>query len=440
MGAEFLTAIMFLMLGVLIFMGMPIVFALGTVAVIVGYLLWGSNCLFLLSSHVSGVIFNFTLMSLPFFLFMSNALKKGGIAEDIYDAMEKWIGPLPGGLAVGTIMACTLIAALSGVSAVAVMAMGTLAMPSMMARGYDKRLSAGAILAGGALGQLIPPSVLALVYANIAALSVGQMFLAGVFPGFLLSLLFTIYVITRALLNKNVCPPLSEEARSKITWNVRFKSLIKILPPLLIVLAVLGSLFGGIAGPTESAAVGAVSTLLLAVCYGRINFKTLQSITIETLKSSCMVMWIATSSLLFVAVYTGLGGSNFIKEVLLELNVPPYLIVIIIMSIVFLLGMVMDPVGIIYLLGPIVLPIVIELGFDPIWFGGIFIVCLETSYLTPPFGYNLFYLKSVASDILSTKDIYMATPPYIMLQIFGLLICILFPPIVTWLPKYVFGQ
>ena len=440
MGSELLTIIMFVMLGFLIFLGVPIVFSLGTVAVVIGYLLWGSNCLFLLSNHVYGVIFNYTLMALPFFLFMSNVLRESEIAEDIYDFMYKWTAPLPGGLAIGTVMACAVIAALSGVSAVGVMAMGTLAMPSMLARGYDKRISAGAILSGGALGQLIPPSVLALVYSNIATVSVGKMFMAGVMPGLLLTGLFIFYILARALINKNLCPPMPPEARAEITWGVRFYSLLKVIPPMLIILAVLGSLFAGIASPTESAAVGAFSSLLLAIAYGRINLQILQTITLETLKSSAMVLWIATSSLLFVAVYTGLGGSTFIKQTLLSLNVAPIMVLFIIMLFVFLLGMVMDPVGIIYLLGPIVLPIIVELNFDPIWFGGIFIVCLETSYLSPPFGYNLFYLKAVASDILSTKDVYLATPPFIVLQVIGLILCVIFPAIIIWLPNYFFGN
>ncbi|MCB2215762.1 MAG: TRAP transporter large permease subunit [Desulfobulbaceae bacterium] len=439
MESELLTIVMFLMLGGLIFLGVPIVFALGTVAVIIGYLLWGSNSLFLLSSHVHGVIFNYTLMALPFFLFMSNVLRESNIAEDIYDFMHKWTGALPGGLAIGTVLTCAIIAALSGVSAVGVMAMGTLAMPAMIARGYNKRISAGAILGGGALGQLIPPSVLALVYSNIATVSVGKMFLAGVVPGILLTGLFVFYILIRSLINKNLCPPMAPEELAEITWTIRFSSLLKIIPPVLIILAVLGSLFAGIASPTESAAVGAAASLLLAICYGRINLVKLQSITLETLKSSAMVLWIATSSLLFVAVYTGLGGSNFIRETLMNLDVGPHMILLVIMLFVFLLGAVMDPVGIIYLLAPIVLPIIIALDFDPIWFGGIFIVCLETSYLTPPFGYNLFYLKAVASDILSTKDVYAATPPYIMLQVLALILCIIFPSIITWLPNYVFG-
>lgn len=440
MPAEILTLVMFVMLGGLIFLGMPIVFALGTVAISVGFMLWGESSLYLLSSHVYGVIFNFTLLSVPFFLFMSNVLKEAGIAEDIYDAMYKWMGILPGGLAIGTIIACAIVASLSGVSAVGVMAMGTLALPAMLARGYDKRLASGTILAGGALGQLIPPSIIALVYSNIATVSVGKMFLAGVLPGILLSCLFILYIFIRCVLDKKLCPPLSKETIASFTWEVRCKSLLKITPPMLIIVAVLGSLFGGIASPTESAAVGAVSSLLLATCYGRITWKNLKIITLDTLKSSAMVMWIATSSLLFVAVYTGLGGSSFIKDLLMGLTVSPAVIMCLMMLLVFFLGTFMDPVGILYLVCPIFLPIVIDLGYDPIWFGGILILNLETSYLTPPFGYNLFYLKSVATDILSTKDLYLSTPPFILLQLIGMLLCVLFPEIILWLPNYLFSN
>lgn len=440
MSGELLTVFMFCTMGLLLFTGFPITFGLGIVAVVFGYILWGPLSLYLLSAHVSGVIFNYTLLAVPLFLFMANILKESGIAEDIFDAMYKWMGGLHGGLAVGSVIACAIIGALSGVSAVGVMAMGTMALPAMLSRGYDKRMAAGTILAGGALGQLIPPSILALVYSSIANISVGKMFLAGVLPGIGLSLLFIVYILLRSFFNKDLCPPLSAEALAEISWKDRWIALLKNIPALLIIVAVLGSLFSGLASPTESAAVGAAASLLLALAKRRMTRQTFWNVLFDTVKGGSMVMWIATSSLLFVAVYSGIGGAKFVSNMLLGMDMAPGVIVAVMLLIVFLLGFIMDPTGILYLVGPIFLPIIIELGYSPLWFGGMLIVNLETAYLTPPFGYNLFYLKSVAGDLVTTKDLYVATPPFIAIQLFMLLLCAIFPEFITWLPIALLGQ
>jgi tripartite ATP-independent transporter DctM subunit len=320
------------------------------------------------------------------------------------------------------------------------MAMGTMALPAMLARGYEKRMAAGTILAGGALGQLIPPSILALVFSSIANISVGKMFLAGVLPGIMLSGRFIVYIGVRSFLNKELCPPLSQEALAQISWYDRWIALLKNVPALLIIVAVLGSLFAGLASPTESAAVGAAASLLLAAGKGRINRQTFWLILTDSVKGGAMVMWIATSSLLFVAVYSGVGGAKFVNAMLLGLDLPSGVIMGIMLLIVFILGFFMDPTGILYLTGPIFVPIVIELGYSPIWFGGMLIVNLETSYLTPPFGYNLFYLKSVAGHLVTTKDLYLAVPPFILVQLGALLLCAIFPELITWLPTALLGQ
>lgn len=440
MNGELLTIYMFCTMGILLFSGIPIAFAMGIVAVVFGYILWGPASVFLLSTHMTGVIFNYTLLAVPLFLFMANVLKESGIAEDIYDAMYKWMGGLHGGLAIGSIIACAIIGALSGVSAVGVMAMGTMALPAMLARGYDKRMATGTILAGGALGQLIPPSILALVFSSIANISIGKMFLAGVIPGFILTILFIVYISVRSFINKDLCPPLSKEALAQITAHDKWMALVKNLPALLIIVAVLGSLFAGLASPTESAAVGAATSLLLAGCKGKLTKNIMSAILADTVKATSMVMWIATSSLLFVAVYSGVGGAKFVSSILLGLDMSPGAIVSIMLLIVFVLGFFMDPTGILYLVGPIFVPIVIELGYSPLWFGGMLIVNLETAYLTPPFGYNLFYLKSVANNTVSTKDLYLSTPPFILIQVVAIITCVMFPEVITWLPTALLGE
>src|SRR5690606_14876243 len=251
MSVETLTLVLFAGLFALIFLGVPLAFALGTVAVVVGYFEWGPMALHLLAGHVKGTVFNYTLVSIPFFMFMASVLSKSGVADDLYAAIYMLLGPIRGGLAVGTVLACALIAAMSGVSAVGVMAMGTLALPAMISRGYDKHMAMGTVLAGGALGQLIPPSILGIVYSGLANVSIGQIFLAGVVPGLLLATLFITYVLIKCLIDRNAGPALSAEERALITWKERVSSLLGLAPALLLVLAVLGVMFAGIAGPTE---------------------------------------------------------------------------------------------------------------------------------------------------------------------------------------------
>jgi len=439
MEAGTLTVLLFGSLFFLIFLGVPLAFAIGSVAIVVGFFEWGPMALHLLSGHVKSAIFNYTLVSIPFFMLMANVLGKAGIANDLYAAIHMLFGPLRGGLAVGTILACTLIAAMSGVSAVGVLAMGTLALPAMLARGYDKHMAMGTILAGGALGQLIPPSVLGIVYSGLANVSIGQVFLSGVMPGLLLVGLFCVYVLVRCYLNPEVGPALSLEERSKITAQDRWRAAIGVIPPILLVLAVLGVLFLGIAGPTEAAAVGAAGAILIGLLRRNLRWADMTEALRETLKSTSMVLWIALSSLMFVSVYTGIGGDKLVRSLLVGLDLGPGLVMGIMMVIIFVLGTIMDPVGIIFLTTPIFLPIVVALGFDPLWYGGMLIINLEMSYLTPPFGYNLFYLKSVAPPGITMGDLYRSTPEFVALQALGLVICAVFPSIITWLPRHVFG-
>jgi tripartite ATP-independent transporter DctM subunit len=434
MGIEAITLIIFAALLITIFLGVPLAFALGSVALFATYVFWGPASLFLVGNNISGMIFNYTLISVPFFLFMANVLARSGIADDFYDAMYKWMGPLRGGLAMGTVIICAFIAAMSGVSAVGVVTMGTIALPAMLKRGYNKSIALGTILSGGALGQLIPPSLLAIIFASMANLSIGKMFLAGAIPGLLLMTLFVIYVGIRCAINPDLGPPLSREERETITMRDKLVSLKVVLPATFLVLGVLGSLFAGIASPTESAAVGAVGSLIVAAANRRLTWEALRESCRQTLISSTMVMWIAISSLLFVSVYAGLGGDQFVKNIIEVAGVNRWAILVGMMVVIFLLGMIMDPVGIIFLTVPIFLPIVETLGFNPIWFGALVIINLEMAYLTPPFGYNLFILKSVAPKNITTLDMYRAVPPFVALQALGLILCIMFPSLITWLP------
>jgi len=435
MSIELITVLMFVGMLALIFIGVPLAFAVGAVSFATTFYLWGPESLSLAANQATGMILNQALVSVPLFVFMANVLGGSGIAEDFYETMYKWMGPLRGGLAIGSIVICTAIAAMSGVSAVGVVTMGTIALPAMLRRDYDRGIALGSILAGGALGQLIPPSLLAIVFSGMANISIGKMFLAGVLPGLLLATLFCLYVGVRSAVQRELCPALSLDERRAITWTDKLVSLRGVLPSVLLITGVLGSLFAGIASPTESAAVGAAGALILALLYRRMSWQRLREACYATAQTTAMIMWLAMASLLFVAVYVGLGGDAFIKKTLLGTGLNRWLVLATMMGIIFLLGAVMDPVGIIFLTTPVFLPIIAALGFDPLWYGGMVIINLETSYLTPPFGYNLFYLKAVAPPEVAMQDLYRAVPPFVSIQLFGLLLCALFPELITYLPS-----
>jgi tripartite ATP-independent transporter DctM subunit len=440
MSIEVVTLLLFISLFALIFLGLPLAFALGTVGLIFSYFLMGPESLYLLASRTSGAIFNYIMLAVPLFMFMANILERSGLADDLYSAFHIWMGPIRGGLAIGTVIICTAMAAMSGVSAAAVLTMGIIAVPAMLKRNYDKSLVLGSVMAGGALGQLIPPSVLMVVYGGMAGVSVGKLFMGGVFPGLVLSGLFILYIAIRAFFQKDIAPALPLEERRKVTTKMKLVSLKAIVLPVLLIVGVLGSIFQGIATPTEAAAIGAFGSILCALIYRRLTWEVFQTACINTLKSSCMVMWIMIGSLLFVSLYFGVGGAEFVKETLVGLKVNRWIIIAGMQITLFILGCLMDPAGIVMLCAPLYVPIIKALGFDPLWFGILFIVNLEMSYLTPPFGYNLFYMKSIAPEKITMADIYRSVSPFVCLQATGLILCMVFPEIITWFPGKMIGK
>jgi tripartite ATP-independent transporter DctM subunit len=440
MSIELITLLLFIVLFALIFLGVPLAFALGSVAIIFSYFLLGPKSLYMLTSRTSGAMFNYVMLAVPLFMFMANVLERSGLADDLYHAFHIWMGPLRGGLAIGTVLICTAMAAMSGVSAAAVLTMGIIAVPAMLKRGYDKSMVLGATMAGGALGQLIPPSVLMVVYGGMAGVSVGKLFMGGVFPGLLLSGLFILYIGLRSFIQKDLAPALPLEERRQITWRMKFVALKAIILPVLLIVGVLGSIFEGIATPTEAAAIGAFGSIICGLIYGRLSWEVVKVACINTLKSSCMVMWIMIGSLLFVSFYFGVGGADFVKDTLVGIKLSRWVIILGMQLVIFILGCLMDPAGIVMLCTPLWIPVIKALGFDPLWFGVLFIVNLEMSYLTPPFGYNLFYMKSIAPEGVTMADIYRSVTPFVALQAIGLVICMFFPEIITWLPGKMIGN
>jgi len=369
---------------------------------------------------------------------MAHVLQHSGMADELYGAVHQWLGGLKGGLAMGTVIICTLFAAMSGISGAATVAMGLIALPAMLKRNYDKRIAVGCIAAGGVLGILIPPSVIMILYAMISRESVGGMFFGGVIPGLVLSGLFIIYIGIRSTLQPHLGPPVPLEER--VSLKQRLISLKSVVLPILLVILVLGSIYTGAATPTEAAGVGAIGAFICAIIYRRLNWRVLVNITRGTFKITGMVMWIVAAAAAFTGLYISLGAQALIIEVVTGLQVSPWAILIGIQVILFLFGMFMDDFAIVMLCAPIFVPIVRTLGFDTLWFGILFIVNMQMAFLTPPFGYNLFYLRGVAPKGVTMGDIYRSIIPFVGLQALGLALVMIFPKLALWLPNLMIKQ
>lgn len=436
MSIELITILLFGSMIFFIALGVPIAFAIGGVAVIFGLALWGPISTQLVVIKASTQMRTIILIAIPLFIFMATILEGSGIADELYTMMHRWLGSLGGGLAIGTVLICTIFAAMSGISGAATVTMAIVALPNMLKRGYDKNLAMGCIMAGGALGQLIPPSIIMIVYALFAEQSIGRLFAGGVLPGLLLCALFVIYIGIRCAINPSLGPVLPPEERAN--WRLKFISLRAIILPLLLVVGVLGSIFMGMATPTEASAVGAFGAIICAIIHRRFSWSMTFNAAKRTLGTTVMILWIIFASSIFVAVYQALGAAELIQNMLMKMPVNKWVIMLMIQLTFFILGSFLDPIGIVMMTTPVFLPVIISLGFDPLWYGVVFVVNMEMAFLTPPYGVNLFYMKGVAPKGITMLDIYRSIGPFVLLQAFGLGIIIIFPQIVLFLPSLLF--
>ncbi|MEH6579440.1 MAG: TRAP transporter large permease subunit [Amphritea sp.] len=431
------TGIMFSSMLILLLMGAPLALALLISGVGSAYFMWGVGGLGLLISSTFGVMDNFLLVALPLFIFMGLMLQRSGITDDLFEMMHKLMGGLPGGLGIGTVIICALIAAMAGVSGAATVSLGVIALPSMLKRGYDKKLVTGTIMAGGALGFLIPPSVLMIVYAFLARESVGKLFAAGLIPGLMLATIYIVYVLVRCRLNPKLGPPAPAEERPN--GIDKLKSLHALILPGLIIGAVLGCIVFGITTPSEASAIGAAGSIAAAAIYRRLNIAMLKDVLFSTTKLMGMLMWITMVAVFFSKIYIGLGAGSIVEELLEDANLSPYWVIIAMLACYFVMGMFLDDFAIVFITVPLFVPIVQALGFDPTWFAVLFILSMQTAYLTPPFGYNLFYMRSVAPPEITIGDLYKAAIPFVIMQTIGLALVVAFPQIALWLPQQIFG-
>jgi len=424
---------MFVSMMVLLASGLPVVFVLGGIALLFGYAIWGPASLNVVVAAASDLLRANLLVAVPLFVFMAFMLEKSGIAEDLYDVMHRWMGGLKGGLAAGTVVGCTFVAAMSGISTTGVLMMGIIGLPAMLRRNYDKHIAMGCIMAGGALGPLIPPSVVLIIYSLLSGESIGKLFVGGIIPGFLLACLFIIYILVRCYFNPSLGPALPTEERA--TWKEKFISLRGIILPILIVSGVLGSLFWGVATPTEAASVGALGAIVSAAIYRRFNVKILKAVAFQSLKTVSMVMWVIFGASCFATIYQGIGASELIQNLIKGWPVNKWVILALIQATWIMLGCLMDAISILMVTAPVFIPIANFLGVDLLWFGVLYAVNTEMGYLTPPFGVNLFVMRGVTQDMgITTQEIYKAAMPFVCLQFLGVVLVMVFPGLITWLP------
>ncbi|MCO6389630.1 TRAP transporter large permease subunit [Aliihoeflea aestuarii] len=436
MSIEILTVLFFGSLVVFLMLGVPVVFVLGGISVIFLYFTWGPHAFYIVASRMWTTMNNFTLIAIPLYILMAMILERSGVAQRLYHMMHLWWGGIRGGLAIGTIFICAIFGAMVGISGAAVTAMGTIALPAMLKRGYDKELVLGAINTGGGWGVLLPPSILMVLYSLITGVSVGQLFAAGVGPGILLIIMAAIYIAVRCHLQPHLGPPLPPEERGD--WSEKLAALRAVILPILIVFFVLGSIFAGLATPTEAAAIGVFGALMTSFVNRQFSWSMLGEASLRTFRLTAMIMWILFAAHAFSTAYTAMGAQSFITELMNYVPGGKWGALIAIMVILFLLAMVLDPVGIMLITLPVFMPLVAMHGFDPIWFGILFIIMMEIGYMTPPFGFNLFYLKGVAPPDVTMGDIYRSIVPYTIVELVGLAIIIMFPAIALWLPSMLF--
>jgi tripartite ATP-independent transporter DctM subunit len=434
---EIVTIAMFgaLLIGVLT--GFPLAIPIGGVGVLAGYLLFGPSSFDLIYSRVYALIMDYTLLAVPLFVFMGSMLERSGIAEKMYDALYLWLGGLRGGLAIVSVLVGTIMAACVGIIAASITMLTLIALPAMVKRGYDKGLAAGSICAGGCLGILIPPSIMLVIYGPMAWISVGKLFMAAFIPGLVLSGLYMTYIGLRCLFQPHIAPAVPLEDRRAPFLKKTMMLLTSMVPTALLILSVLGVIYFGIAAPTEAAAVGAGVATILAIAYRRFSWPVLRDTALGTVKLSAMVLLIGSCSTAFVSIFLSAGCGHVVESVILATPGGRWGAFAVIMFICFILGMFIDWIGILFVMVPILAPIVLVLEFEPLWFAMMICVNLQMSFMTPPFAYAIFFLKGAADPNLgvTTADIIRGVIPFVLLIMAGLGLCVAFPQIILWLPS-----
>ena len=439
---DYLAAWMFLALTILLMAGFPVTFTLLGVSLTFGMIGFGWDFFNLLPLRIWGRMGNVTLAAVPLFVFMGVMLERSGLAEELLDTMGLLFGRLKGGLAISVVVVGALLGASTGIVGATVVTMGLLAVPTMLRRGYQKELATGTVSASGTLGQIIPPSIVLVLIGDIVGVSVGDLFIGAILPGLLLVGLFIVYILIAAYMRPGVAPAISKEELAAISPRQLAARVGKALfPPLFLMMSVLGSIFAGIASPTEAAAVGAVGATLLTIANKKFNMTILHDVMHTTVRLTCMVFIILCGAAAFGLVFRGLGGDTIVRNFLggIADQYSHGAVLAIVMLLIFFIGFFLDFIEITFIHVPVLAPIMIDFGYDPVWFCILLAVNLQTSFLTPPFGFSLFYLKAVTPPEITTGHIYRGIIPFVFFQLIGLAIVVFFPQLATWLPDIVFG-
>lgn len=441
MEAEIWVALMFAGVLVGILAGAPIAFVLAGLAIVFGYFGLGERVFPMFVNRMWRTSTNELLVAIPMFIFMAAILDRSGISEGLFRALQYALGRFNGAIALTVVVLSAVFAAVTGVVGASVISMSMLALPAMLRYGYDKQLATGVVVSGGTLGIIIPPSIMLVIMADQSGESVGRLFAGGLLPGLLLAALYFFYVLIRASLQPQLAPALSEEERNKYSaTRIAGMILVNLVPPVLLIFGVLGSIWKGIATPTEASAIGAFLSLMLMIAYRRFSVVALREAVWTTTRTSCMVIMVMVGATLFTQVFLGLGGRDVVTNLITSVDfLGKWGMFALMMLIVFLLGFLLDWIGIILITFPVFLPLGVALGFDQLWLVVMIAVNLQASFLTPPVGYSLFYMRSTVPPDISMMDIYKGVIPFLLLQLAGLLLLIVFPGLITWLPSLISG-
>ncbi|MEZ7197529.1 TRAP transporter large permease [Pseudodesulfovibrio karagichevae] len=438
---EALPLIMFGVLTLLLMIGFPVAFTLLGTSLVFGLIGFGWDFFNLLPMRIWGTMTNQTLLAVPLFIFMGVMLERSGLAEDLLETMALLFGRMCGGLAVSVVIVGMLLGASTGIVGATVVTMGLISLPTMLRRGYQTELATGVISASGTLGQIIPPSIVLVLLGDIIGVSVGDLFMGAVIPGMLLVGLYCVYILIYSHFNKACAPTIPDEEWQEILAAGLWKRVAKALvPPLLLMTCVLGSIFAGVASPTEAAAVGASGAVLLSMVNRRFTFERLRETMMTTTVLTSMVFIILVGAGAFGLVFRGLGGDHVIRDYITHLAFGKWTVMLIVMTIIFVIGFFLDFIEITFIHIPVLAPIMHDFGFNPLWFAILFAINLQTSFMTPPFGFSLFFLKGVAPPYVRTGQIYKGIIPFVLLQLLGLGLVVIFPELATWLPSVVFGD
>ena len=434
---EYIPLLLFALVFILILIGYPVALTLGGVSVIAGIIFFDVDFFYLLSLRIYGIMNNFVLLAVPLFIFMGITLEKSGIAEKLLETMALMFGRIKGGLAISVIIVGAMLAASTGIVGATVVTMGLISLPTMLKRGYSPSLATGVIASSGTLGQIIPPSVVLVLLGSVLNVSVGNLFTSALFPGLILVFLYLLYIIIISLLYPELAPSMPENEVKKFHDETSFFQITKaFILPFFLIGAVLGSIFLGIASPTEAAGVGALGAVILSKSNGGLKIKVLKEIMQETTHLTSTVFMILIGATSFSLVFRGLEGDKVLIDLITQANLSPNEFVILVLLIIFLAGFFIDFIEIIFIIVPVVVPIFIALDIDLIWVGILIAINLQTSFLTPPFGFSLFYLKSVAPKEVKTKDIYVGVIPFVLIQLIFLATLVIYPEIISIFPKF----